>query len=107
MKGLHLGGPQDYLALLVRRKWWVLMPFLALSSAAVLLTYLLPKMYVSETLILIRPRDVPAEFVKDLIAGSTEQRLSAIQQTVLSRTNLVQILREFEDKLPEYKDLNM
>src|SRR5438094_7070225 len=64
-------------------------------------------MYVSEPLILIRPRDVPAEFVKDLIAGSTEQRLSAIEQTVLSRTNLVQILHEFEDKLPEYKDLNM
>jgi polysaccharide chain length determinant protein (PEP-CTERM system associated) len=107
MKGLHFGGPQDYLALLVRRKWWVLFPFLALSSFAILLTSALPKMFVSETLILIRPRDVPEDFVKDLIAGSTEQRLTAIQQTVLSRTNLVAILHEFEDKLPEYKNLNM
>src|SRR5262245_31810845 len=106
MKGLNL-SLKDSLALLVRRKWWVIFPFLALSSAAVLLTYLLPKLYVSETLILIRPRDVPADFVKDLIAGTTEQRLSSIEQTVLSRTNLVQILHEFEDKLPEYKNLNM
>src|SRR5262245_60057416 len=98
MKGLHFSSPQDYLALLVRRKWWVLLPFLALSSLAILLTSALPKMFVSETLILIRPRDVPEDFVKDLIAGSTEQRLTAIQQTVLSRTNLVAILHEFEDK---------
>src|SRR5262249_7003077 len=107
MKGLHFSGPQDYLALFVRRKWWVLFPFLALSGATLLLTYVLPRMYVSETLALIRPRDVPADFVKDLLAGTTEQRLVAIEQTVLSRTNLVQILREFEDKLEEYKNLNM
>src|SRR5262249_7366716 len=30
-----------------------------------------------------------------------------IEQTVRSRTSLVQILREFEDKLPEYRNLNM
>ena len=102
MKGLHFSSPQDYLALLVRRKWWVIFPFLALSGAAILLTYVLPKMYVSQALILIRPRDVPAEFVKDLIVGTAEQRLTAIQQTVLSRTNLVHILQEFENQLPEY-----
>src|SRR5262249_50321352 len=88
-------------------KWWVIFPFLALSSAATLLTYMLPKMFVSETLIVIRPRDIPEDLVKDLIGGSTQQRLDAIQQTVLSRTNLVQILNEFEDRLTEYKDLNM
>jgi len=64
-------------------------------------------MYVSDTLILIRPRDVPEEFVKNLLAGSTEQRLTAIEQTVLSRTNLIQILNEFADRLPEYRGLNM
>jgi succinoglycan biosynthesis transport protein ExoP len=107
VKGLHFSGPQDYLALLVRRKWWVLFPFVALSAASMLFAYILPRMYVSETLILIRPRDVPEDFVKDLLAGTTDQRLTAIQQTVLSRTNLVQILNEFEDQLAEYKNLNM
>src|SRR5437867_12683309 len=107
MKGLHFSGSQDYLALLVRRKWWIIFPFLALSSAAFLLTSMLPRTYVSETLILIRPRDVPQDFVKDLIAGTTEQRLSAIEQTVLSRTNLIQILHEFEETLPEYRNFNM
>ena len=61
---ISLNGSQDVLALLVRRKWWVIAPFIALTCASALLTYLLPKTYVSETLILVRPRDVPKDFVK-------------------------------------------
>src|SRR5262245_8857567 len=107
MKGLRLNGAQDYLALVVRRKWWIVVPFIELSSVVAVLTYILPKSYVSDTLILIRPRDVPNDLVRDLIAGTTEQRLSAIEQTVLSRTNLVQVLREFEEGLVDYRRINM
>ena len=106
MKGLSLGNPRNFLALLVRRKWWILVPFISLSLAVALLTHLLPWMYVSESLILIQPRGVPEDFVKDLIAGSTEQRLSAIEKTVLSRTNLLLILDQFEANLPEVRRLN-
>jgi len=95
------------LALLVRRKWWVVAPFLAMSSAIAILVYFLPKTYVSESLILVRPRDIPADMVKDLIPGSTEQRLKSIEQTVLSRTNLLEILRQFSDRLPEFRPLNL
>ncbi len=107
MKLLNFTSPKDYLALIVRRKWWVLFPFFALSAGVIVLTYILPKMYVSESLVVIRPRDVPQDFVKDLIAGSTEQRLAAVEQTVLSRTHLVQILHEFEEDLPEYRRFNL
>jgi succinoglycan biosynthesis transport protein ExoP len=107
MKRINLSGPQEIMALLVRRKWWIIYPFLALSSAVLLLTFMLPKMYESKALVLIQPRGVPNEFVKDLLAGSTGQRLNAIEQTVLSRTNLLEILTEFHDRLPEYKKLNV
>src|SRR5437016_1856986 len=107
MKRLNFTSAQDLVALLIRRRWWVIWPFLALSSAVAVFTYILPRMYVSDTLILIRPRDVPNDFVRDLIAGTTEQRLSAIEQRVLSRTNLIQILREFEAQLPDYQRFNM
>jgi polysaccharide chain length determinant protein (PEP-CTERM system associated) len=107
MRMINLSSPQDVLALLVRRKWWIIYPFFALSCAVVLLTFILPRMYVSEALVLIRPRDVPNDLVKDLISGSTEQRLSSIRQTVLSRTNLIKILNEFEDSMPEYQKLNL
>src|ERR1051326_1733016 len=77
---IGLNGSQDLLALVVRRKWWVIVPFVALTCAFAVLTYVLPRTYVSETLILVRPRDVPQDFVKDLIAGSPEERLKANEQ---------------------------
>ncbi len=104
---IGINGAQDFLALVVRRKWWVIFPFIALSCAVGVITFVLPKTYVSEALVLIRPRDVPEDFVKDLIAGTAEERVRAIQQTVESRTNLLSILREFADDLPEFKRLNM
>ena len=104
---LGLTTAQDYLALVVRRRWWIIAPFIALSCVAATLTYFLPKSYVSETLILVQPRDVPRDFVKDLIAGTPEERLRIIQQTVLSRTNLLKIVNEFGDSLRELDPLNM
>src|SRR4029079_1865473 len=107
MKLLNLNGPQAVMALMVRRKWWIIVPFIGLSAAVALLTYMLPKMYVSQSRILIRPRDVPTDFVKDLVAGTTEQRLSVIAQTVLTREHLVQILNSSLNDVPEFRNLNM
>jgi succinoglycan biosynthesis transport protein ExoP len=104
---LGLTTAQDYLALVVRRRWWIIAPFIALSCVTATLTYFLPKSYVSEALILVRPRDVPLDFVKDLIAGTPSQRLKVIEQTVLSRTNLLSILREFGSDFPDFGRLNM
>ncbi len=92
---------------MVRRKWWILVPFVALTGVVSVLTYYLPRTFVSQTLIIVRPRDVSEDFVKDLIAGTPEERLRSIEQTILSRTNLIQILREFGDQLPEFRPLNM
>jgi polysaccharide chain length determinant protein (PEP-CTERM system associated) len=99
-------GPRDYLALIVRRKWWIIIPFLAFSCLVCLFAFVLPSMYVSETLILIQKREVPEEFVKDLIRGTTDERLSAIQQTILSRTILSQILKQFQGELEEFERQN-
>ncbi len=106
MKRLAFGKFQDYMALLVRRKFWIFIPFLVCAIAAATITMLLPKVYVSETLILVEPREVPSDFVKDLVTVSTEDRLRSIQKTILSRTNLLQIIYEFEDSLTELRGLN-
>ena len=106
MRRARLRGFQDYLALFVRRRWWVLVTFMALAALTVLTALLFPRIYRSETVILIQPRDMPTEFVKDLIAGSTDQRLSVIEQTILSRSNLGLILGQFEERLQEFRNLN-
>jgi polysaccharide biosynthesis transport protein len=94
------------MALLVRRRWWVAIITVACCGLAVLFALFFPKIYQSQTMILIQPRDVPTDFVKDLIGGNTDERLSQIEQTIFSRTNLIKILNEFESRLPEYRSLN-
>ncbi len=95
-----------YLALLVRRKWWIIVPFLALSAFSVLFARVIPDAYISDTMIMIQPREIPTDFVGDLISGSTDQRLSSIEQTILSRTNLLKICSEFENSMDQYHGLN-
>jgi succinoglycan biosynthesis transport protein ExoP len=106
MKKSRLKNLNDVLALLVRRRWCVVIPTVVFCGLAILITLVFPRIYQSKTMILIQPRDVPSEFVKDLIGGNTDERLSAIEQTILSRTNLLKILSEFEDRLPGYRGIN-
>src|SRR5262245_61340908 len=97
---------QDFISFLVRRRWWILAPFIALSCLVAVLTKELPKVFVSESLVIVKPRDVPENFVMDLNSNSGQQRLKSIQQMVLSRTNLVGILDEFEDQMPDLRVLS-
>ena len=105
MKKLIFSEPLDYLALLIRRKWWIMIPFALLSSAIAVVTYHLPDVYVSETFIQVEPRDVPNDFVRDLITTNTTQRLSSVQQTLLSQTNLFRVITEFESELTSLQGL--
>jgi polysaccharide biosynthesis transport protein len=106
MKKSRFSTFNDYLALLVRRRWWVIVTAAALCGLTVWFAMVLPKSYTSQTMIMIQSRDVPTDFVKDLIGGNTDERLSAIEQTILSRTNLLKILSEYESQLSEYRRLN-
>jgi polysaccharide biosynthesis transport protein len=109
MKLVNLNGPQDVMALLVRRKWWILLPFIGLSASMLVIIALLPQVYVSESLVIIRPRDVPEEFVKDLSAATTTERLSLITEKVLSTTILQRVVDKLEGAgraLPEFQGLS-
>ncbi len=106
MKKAKLQTVNDYLALIVRRRWWAIIPAVILSGIAILITLQFPKTYVSQTMILLQPRDVPQDFVMDLIGGDANERLNALEQTVLSRTNILKIVNEFEGQLPEGRASN-
>jgi polysaccharide chain length determinant protein (PEP-CTERM system associated) len=105
MKKLRLTNPLDYLAILVRRKWWVILPFLFLLLPLVFLIHQLPDVYISEAAILVEPREVPNDFVRNLVSTSPEQRLAAIQQEILSRQNLLRIINEFSEDLDNLEHL--
>ena len=106
MQKSRLSTPRDYLALIVRRKWVILLTLLAFGSFAMLVAEIIPNIYVSESLILFQPGEVSSEFVKEISSRSAEERVTAMQETILSRSNLAGIVSEFESRLDAYTGLS-
>ncbi len=87
--------PEDILALLWRRRWWVLVPFAVCSLSALLVSRLLPNQYQSDTLIQVVPQRVPEDYVKPTVTTRLEDRLQSLTQQIMSRTRLERIVEEF------------
>ena len=85
---------QEYWGIIVRRKWIVIVSILAGIAVGVGLCLILPKSYRSSTEILIENQKIPDEYVKGIGGGNIEARLVMIQQQVMSRGLLGQILEE-------------
>jgi polysaccharide chain length determinant protein (PEP-CTERM system associated) len=85
---------KKYLDMAGRRKYWAIIPFLAVILGG--LGYILnaPKVYQAQTLILVQGQSVPTEFVRSIVVEGLEDRLRTIIQQVTSRTNLEAIIRD-------------
>lgn len=88
-------GPIEYWHTILRRKWLVLAIFFACLVGGGILCVVWPESFRSSTLILVESQKIPEEYVKTLIGSSIEERLNSIQQQVMSRTLLTQMIQEF------------
>ncbi len=61
------------------------------------------EMYKSATTILVVPQEVPEDYIKSTVTYSVDERLNTIQQQVLSRTRLLNIVETFH-LFPELKN---
>ena len=87
--------PADYMAMLRRR--WVLIVVLALIGPplAYAVSRILPEKFRSQTLVLIEQPTVSNKIVESLDTSDINQRLSSMQQQILSRSRLEPIIRQF------------
>jgi len=85
----------DYLAMLRRR--WVLIVALAVIGAPLAygVSRFLPDRYKSQTLVLVERPSVPEKIVQSLDTEDLSQRLSSMQQQILSRSRLEPIISQF------------
>jgi succinoglycan biosynthesis transport protein ExoP len=90
----------DYFQIVLRRKWWILLPALTVASIMAVVSVNLPRYYKSSTVIGIDAQKVPQEFVRNTINSDVVQRLQTISQEILSRTRLQKII----DQYGLYKD---
>ena len=88
--------PEQILETIVRRRWFIIIPFCLAMVVGIYLCFSLPKVYEASTLILIQPQKVPTDYVRSVVSTDIESRISTISQQIMSRTNIEKIIREFE-----------
>ncbi len=100
-------GPEDYLAILKRRFWWILVPVIVVPIGAYLYSLTVPNIYTSETVVLVEAQKVPGDFVRPVITQGIAERLRTMQEQILSRTRLQPIIEQFELFKDETPNANM
>src|SRR5712692_776963 len=85
----------DYLAILRRRWWVILIPTLLAPVIAYAVSLTLPNEYTSRTLVLVEQQKVPDNFVRSVVTEGVGQRLGTMREQILSRTRLQPIVERF------------
>src|ERR1700723_1365739 len=87
--------PADYLAML--RRHWILILVCTLVGGPLGygVSRVLPVKYKSQTLVLVEQQSVPTDYVKSIDTADISQRLSSMQQQILSRSRLEPIIRQY------------
>lgn len=88
--------PSEYLKILRRRKWLLILPVLAVTTAVAYVVYRLPNVYESETLIVVRPSNLPTSVVTGVSEDSMTRQLTAINQVVTSRSSLEPLVEKYD-----------
>jgi uncharacterized protein involved in exopolysaccharide biosynthesis len=87
--------PSQVIDIALRWRWIILMPLFAALIVGIYLVITLPKVYRADTLILVQGQKVPDEFVRSVVTTASDSRLNTISQQIMSRSNLEEIIEQF------------
>lgn len=83
---------EHYLQLLWHRKLLIIVVFAAVSLSTFVVASRMRDIYMSETVILVDPQQVPDSYVKATVTGDIRNRLGTLSQQILSATRLQKII---------------
>src|SRR5258708_7456538 len=86
---------EDYAAILRRHKRTLILLAILGPAVGYLLCFVLPKEYTSQTVVLVEQPAVPTSYVTDISTGDSKQRLTTLQEQILSRSRLEAIIDKF------------
>lgn len=86
---------EEYLTLLLRRKWLLLMAAVLGGAAGLVLAVVIPAQYTSHTMVLVEEPVVPDSYVKPVVSEDVNQRLASMQGEILSSTRLQELVAQF------------
>jgi polysaccharide chain length determinant protein (PEP-CTERM system associated) len=87
--------PGEYLKILKRRKWLIILPVIAVATAVAYVVYRLPDVYESSTLIVVKPSTLPTSTIPTVAEDGLTRQLSSITQVVSSRSSLEPIIDKY------------
>ncbi len=96
---------QDYLAILSRRKVPMIVTMMVVFLIGVVVALVWPPTYKSSATILIKEQEIPSELVMSTVTSFAAQRIQTISQRVMTRSNLMQIIKKYnlyKDDLKRY-----
>lgn len=85
----------DYLGILKRRKWQLIVPAVLLSIVAVPTALFIPAVYRASATILIEQQEIPSDLVRTTVTGFADQRIQVISQRVMTTRNLSAIIERY------------
>ena len=85
----------DYGAIMRRNKGTLLLLLVLGPVLGYLVSLVLPKEYTSQTVILVEQPAVPTSYVTDITTNDLKQRLTTLQEQILSRSHLEAIINKF------------
>ena len=86
----------EFVRMLKRRKWLILLPILTMTAAIGYVVYRLPSVYESKTLLTVKPPTISDRVVQSLTDEDLTQRLQTINQEVLSRSSLEPMVTKYK-----------
>ena len=85
----------DVIDIINRRKFSILLPFLAVFTIAGVVAFLLPPRFKASTTILIENQQIPSDLVQSTVNTLVEETIQTIQQRIMSRSKLEEIIDRF------------
>jgi len=88
--------PSEYLKILRRRKWLIILPTIAIATAVAWVVIKLPDVYQSTTLIVVKPSTLPTSVVPSSAEDNLTRQLASISQVVTSRSSLEPLVEKYD-----------
>lgn len=83
---------EDYIDVVRRHRAWILGPLFAALVISVVVAFLWPDTYISTAIIRVVPPQVPEIFVPSNITTDMQSRVNSMEQTILSRATLTNLI---------------
>jgi polysaccharide chain length determinant protein (PEP-CTERM system associated) len=88
--------PGELFGIIRRQKWLIILPMITLTAAIGYVVNQLPSIYESKSLLTVKPPTISSNLVASLSKEDLSQRLTTINQEVLSRSSLEPMIQKYD-----------